>query len=59
MAAEVVSYFPIIRWTDFSFSRQISSTSSVSTTSACLNVTVQGFVYAFESSTETSISRCP
>ncbi|HTC36134.1 MAG TPA: hypothetical protein VK724_22330, partial [Bryobacteraceae bacterium] len=30
----------------FSFSKQISSSSSVSGTKACLNVTVQGLVYA-------------
>ena len=50
-------YFPISR--DFSFSRHISSTSSVSTTMFCFSVTIQGLVYAFESSTVTSISRCP
>ena len=33
-----------IRCADFSFSRQISSTSSVSGAMRCRNVTVQGFV---------------
>ena len=37
-------YLPSMRWVDFSFSRQISSTSSVSTTRTCFIVTVQGFV---------------
>src|SRR2546430_16893937 len=32
---------------------------SVSTAICCFNVTVHGFVYALESSTVTSISRCP
>ena len=52
---EVTCYFS--RCDDFSFSRQISSASSVSTTIACFSLTVHGFVYAFMSSTVTSISR--
>jgi len=42
-----------------SFSKQISSNSSVSGMMACLNVTVHGLVYAFGSSTVSSISRRP
>src|SRR5688572_8983714 len=44
---------------NFSFSRQISSTRSVSRTIFCFNVTVHGFVYALGSSTVTCTSRCP
>src|SRR4029453_12630896 len=48
-----------IRLGDCSFSRQISSTSSVSTASRCFNVTPHGLVYAFGSSTVTPTSRWP
>src|SRR5215831_13650953 len=44
---------------NFSFSKQISSMRSVSTTMRSFNVTLHGFVYALGSSTVTWISRCP
>jgi hypothetical protein len=42
--ASKVVYFPGKCWRLFSFSKQISSISSVSAMRACLNVTVQGLV---------------
>src|SRR6187549_327847 len=43
----------------FSFSLQMYSNKSISRTSVSLMVLVQGFVYAFGSSTVTSTSRLP
>ena len=56
-AAEAAPYF--MRRDDCSFSRQISSMSSVFSASCWRRVTVHGFVYALGSSTVTSMSRRP